>query len=101
MNKKLISKKYFELTRDQKIDWLRLIRSENIGPTTFHGEHYRLEGAVCQPKPLQRPHIPIWVAGGGEKLTLRVAARFADFTSFRCKLRTGQRIAKEVSSIPE
>lgn len=48
----------------------------------FTGEHYRLEGAICQPKPLQLPHIPIWVAGGGEQLTLRVAARYAAYTNF-------------------
>lgn len=49
---------------------------------SFEGEYYTLDGAICRPRPLQQPHIPIWVAGGGEKLTLRVAARFADYTNF-------------------
>ena len=48
----------------------------------FAGEYYELEGGICRPRPLQRPHIPIWVAGGGEKLTLRISARFADYTNF-------------------
>src|SRR5690606_40136817 len=48
----------------------------------FDGKYYKLEGAVCRPKPLQQPHIPYWVAGGGEKLTLNVAARYADYTNF-------------------
>jgi F420-dependent oxidoreductase-like protein len=48
----------------------------------FAGKHYRLHGAICQPKPIQQPHIPIWVAGGGEQLTLRVAARYASHTNF-------------------
>ncbi len=48
----------------------------------FEGEHYTLKGAICQPKPLQQPHIPFWVAGGGEQLTLRVAAEYADYTNF-------------------
>lgn len=48
----------------------------------YHGEHYHLQGAICRPKPLQQPHIPIWVAGGGEQLTLRVAARYASYTNF-------------------
>ena len=48
----------------------------------FHGKHYELDGAICQPKPLQEPHIPFWVAGGGEKLTLNVAARYASYTNF-------------------
>lgn len=48
----------------------------------FDGKHYQLKGAICQPKPLQDPHIPLWVAGGGAKLTLRVAARYAAYTNF-------------------
>lgn len=49
---------------------------------TFEGNHYKLNGAICQPKPMQDPHIPFWIAGGGEKLTLNVAARFAAYTNF-------------------
>jgi alkanesulfonate monooxygenase SsuD/methylene tetrahydromethanopterin reductase-like flavin-dependent oxidoreductase (luciferase family) len=48
----------------------------------FVGKHYQLEGAICHPKPLQQPHIPLWVAGGGEQLTLRVAAEHAAYTNF-------------------
>ena len=47
----------------------------------YDGRHYQLAGAISRPKPVQ-DSIPIWVAGGGEKLTLRVAARFADYTNF-------------------
>jgi F420-dependent oxidoreductase-like protein len=52
----------------------------------FDGEHYTLKGAICQPKPLQDPHIPFWIAGGGEQLTLRVAARYASYTNFGADL---------------
>jgi F420-dependent oxidoreductase-like protein len=48
----------------------------------FEGKYYKPDGAICQPKPLQDPHIPFWVAGGGEKLTLNVAARYAKYTNF-------------------
>jgi F420-dependent oxidoreductase-like protein len=48
----------------------------------FEGKHYRLDGAICRPKPIQDPHIPLWVAGGGEQLTLRVAAKYAAYTNF-------------------
>lgn len=48
---------------------------------TFDGRYYKLSGAISRPKPIQ-DSIPIWVAGGGEQLTLRVAARFADYTNF-------------------
>jgi alkanesulfonate monooxygenase SsuD/methylene tetrahydromethanopterin reductase-like flavin-dependent oxidoreductase (luciferase family) len=48
----------------------------------YEGEHYTLKGARCRPKPVQDPMIPMWIAGGGEKLTLNVAARYADYTNF-------------------
>jgi alkanesulfonate monooxygenase SsuD/methylene tetrahydromethanopterin reductase-like flavin-dependent oxidoreductase (luciferase family) len=48
----------------------------------FDGKYFQLRGAICQPRPVQSPHIPFWVAGGGEKLTLRVAAGNAAYTNF-------------------
>jgi F420-dependent oxidoreductase-like protein len=48
----------------------------------YEGRHYRLQGAICRPRPLQQPHPPIWVAGGGEQLTLKVAAKHATHTNF-------------------
>ncbi|MFL0580471.1 LLM class F420-dependent oxidoreductase [Dietzia sp. 179-F 9C3 NHS] len=52
------------------------------GAVTLHGEHYRVDGAIVQPRPLQPGGIPMWVAGGGERKTLRTAARYADYTNF-------------------
>lgn len=49
---------------------------------TYEGKYYNLKGAICQPKPVQEPHIPFWIAGGGEQLTLNVAARYASYTNF-------------------
>ena len=48
---------------------------------SFAGEYYQLKDAVCEPKPLQKPHPPIWVGGNGPKKTLRVAALRADVWS--------------------
>jgi F420-dependent oxidoreductase-like protein len=44
----------------------------------FQGEHYTLENAPGLPKPVQRPHPPIIVGGGGSRGTAEPAARFAD-----------------------
>jgi alkanesulfonate monooxygenase SsuD/methylene tetrahydromethanopterin reductase-like flavin-dependent oxidoreductase (luciferase family) len=52
------------------------------GTATLHGEHYQVDGAICQPLPLQDGGIPLWVAGGGEKKTLRIAAKYAAYTNF-------------------
>lgn len=45
---------------------------------TFEGEHYRLERATYNPKPVQRPHPPIWIGGEGRTRTLPIAGRYAD-----------------------
>lgn len=45
---------------------------------TFDGRDYRLRDAYCEPKPVQRPHPPLMIGGGGEKLMLRVVAKHAD-----------------------
>ncbi len=48
----------------------------------FEGKHYRVSGAINKPRPLQDPHPPLWIAGGGEQKTLRVVAQHADFANF-------------------
>src|SRR5205085_8434576 len=44
----------------------------------FDGRYYRLEGGYYNPKPVQRPHPPLWVGAGGERLTLPIVGRQAD-----------------------
>jgi alkanesulfonate monooxygenase SsuD/methylene tetrahydromethanopterin reductase-like flavin-dependent oxidoreductase (luciferase family) len=45
--------------------------------TTFAGRYYQLTDAVMQPKPAQ-DHVPLLIGGGGEKVTMRIAAQYAD-----------------------
>src|SRR6266436_6563454 len=44
----------------------------------FEGKYYHVRGAINQPKGVQKPHIPLLIGGGGEKVTLRLVAQYAD-----------------------
>jgi F420-dependent oxidoreductase-like protein len=46
--------------------------------TSFAGRFYTLTDAIAEPKPVQRPHPPVWIGGSGPRRTLRVVARHAD-----------------------
>ena len=46
---------------------------------TFEGEFYSIKNAINQPKPLQKPYPPLWVCGGGEKVTLKLLAKYGDY----------------------
>lgn len=52
----------------------RLWTEESV---SYRGRYYRLRNAICEPKPLQKPHPPIWIGGYGDKL-IRAAAEVAD-----------------------
>jgi len=52
------------------------------GSATLDGRYYQVDGAIVRPQPLQEGGIPFWIAGGGEKVTLRIAAQYASYTNF-------------------
>jgi F420-dependent oxidoreductase-like protein len=44
----------------------------------FEGKYYHVSGAINQPKGVQKPHIPLLIGGGGEKVTLKLVAQYGD-----------------------
>ena len=60
---------------EESVQCVRMLLREEVAD--FHGQHFTLEDARCEPKPLQT-ELPIWVGGGGEKRTLKIVARWAD-----------------------
>lgn len=56
----------------------RLFGGEEVD---FTGEHYRVHGARLSPAPVQRPHPPLVIGGGGPRM-MRIAGREADIVSF-------------------
>ncbi|MFQ5515069.1 MAG: LLM class F420-dependent oxidoreductase [Myxococcota bacterium] len=66
---------------DEALCVIRALWTES--EASFKGRHYRLDGAIHEPKPVQQPHPPIVVAGMGEKRLLPIVARHANhWTSF-------------------
>jgi F420-dependent oxidoreductase-like protein len=55
-----------------------IVRMLEPGRATYRGEYARVDGAINQPKGVQKPRIPIIVGGNGPNVTLRIAVRFAD-----------------------
>ncbi|GER89708.1 LLM class F420-dependent oxidoreductase [Dictyobacter vulcani] len=50
--------------------------------TFFAGKYIQIAGAINQPKGVQQPHIPLMIAGKGERVTLKLVARYGDACNF-------------------
>ena len=44
---------------------------------TYQGKFYTINEPINEPKGIQTPHIPLWLGGGGEKVTLKLVAKYA------------------------
>lgn len=49
---------------------------------TFSGKYYTIDGPINQPKGARQPHPEFWLGGGGEKVTLKLVAKYADGCNF-------------------
>ena len=67
------------------------------GPFSFQGEHYTITELDGQPKPVQRPHPPFVIGGGGPKV-LALAAREAQIVGVNANLRSGDGNSSDAAS---
>ena len=61
---------------EECVEVLRLLMTTDHA--TFSGRHYRLEDATYLPRPVQRPHPPLWIGASGRRRMLPLAGRVAD-----------------------
>ncbi|MGO9506748.1 MAG: TIGR03560 family F420-dependent LLM class oxidoreductase [Mycobacterium sp.] len=62
---------------------LQVIRAVWTEPNpTYAGQYYTLDGAICDPPPVQRPHPPLWIGGEGDRVQ-RIAAKHAQGLNVR------------------
>ncbi|BCL80279.1 LLM class F420-dependent oxidoreductase [Ktedonobacteria bacterium brp13] len=54
----------------------------------FEGKYYQVRGAINQPKGVQKPHIPLLIGGGGERVTLKLVAQYGDACNVSGDLKT-------------
>ena len=61
---------------EEGVQVIRLLMTKDRA--SFSGRHYHLRNASYHPRPVQRPHPPIWIGASGEQLMLPIVARQAD-----------------------
>lgn len=59
-----------------------IVRMWTEEKASFQGNYYTIDGAINEPKGVQTPHIPLWIGGGGEKVTLKLVAKWGNASNF-------------------
>jgi F420-dependent oxidoreductase-like protein len=70
---------------DEALEITRRMWDIDEKTTSFDGKYYQLHGAINYPKPLQKPHPPIWIGGNGRRL-LKLVARYANRWNPNCRV---------------
>lgn len=73
----------FDLLEETLQVCLRMWSGEHGDDRPYHGKHVQLERSLNLPQSISRPHPPILIAGGGEKKTLPLVARYGDACNLR------------------
>lgn len=84
---------------EEAIEVIRRLLTED--GTSFEGRHFRLDRATYNPKPVQKPHPPLWVGASGEKRMIPLAARTADVWHTGGSTSTLQRRARVLAAEAE
>ena len=89
------------LTRIEQLDEsISIIKSMWMQErATFNGRYYSVKDAICNPKPIQKPHPVIMIGGEGEKYLLKVVAKHADRYNHPCG--SAQVLKRKISIIKE
>lgn len=65
---------------DEALSILKMMWTED--DCTYRGKYYSIKNATCNPKPLQKPHPPVWIAAKGDKM-LNLVVKHADGWNMR------------------
>jgi alkanesulfonate monooxygenase SsuD/methylene tetrahydromethanopterin reductase-like flavin-dependent oxidoreductase (luciferase family) len=61
---------------EESIKIIKMMLIEN-SPVSFSGKYFKVNGAICNPKPIQKPYPPLWIGGSGKR-TIEIAAKHAN-----------------------
>lgn len=61
---------------EESVKIIKMMLIEN-SPVSFSGKYFKVNGAICNPKPIQRPYPPLWIGGSGKR-TMEIAAKYAN-----------------------